>query len=125
MTESTLTLPRTVDAPRRARAHVREYGLGLGPERLEDATLLISELVTNAVKYGPEDGEIRLIIGIDDAGTTRFTVHDPGAGPLPEMKPAESPAHQGGGHGLRLVDTVSDRWGVERGSTRVWFELDQ
>ena len=29
-------------------------------------TLLVSELVTNAVKYGPEDGEIRLIIDQDD-----------------------------------------------------------
>ena len=26
---------------------------------------------------------------------------------------------------VRLVDTVADRWGVERGSTRVWFELDR
>jgi hypothetical protein len=53
---------------------------------------------------------------------TRFTVHDPGAGPLPEMlQPAEHPG-PGGGHGLRLVEAISDRWGVERGSTRVWFE---
>ena len=95
----------------------------LGVERKEDATLLVSELVTNAVKYGPEDGEIRLIIDQNDT-RTRFTVHDPGAGPLPEMRPADFPTHEGGGHGLRLVDTVSDRWGVERGSTRVWFELD-
>jgi anti-sigma regulatory factor (Ser/Thr protein kinase) len=124
MTETTLTLPRTVDAPRLARAHVRDLALTLDPEQVEDATLLISELVTNAVKYGPEDGEIRVIIAADGVGKTRFTVHDPGAGPLPEMRPVETPAHQGGGHGLRLVDAVSDRWGVERGSTRVWFELD-
>lgn len=119
MNETVLILDRTVNAPRAARDHVRALAI----ERTEDATLLISELVTNAVKYGPTDCEIRLIIDQDDA-RTRFTVHDPGAGPLPEMRPATSPAHQGGGHGLRLVDTVSDRWGVERGSTRVWFELD-
>jgi anti-sigma regulatory factor (Ser/Thr protein kinase) len=119
MNETVLTLDRTVDAPRAARDHVRALGI----ERTEDATLLVSELVTNAVKYGPTNCEIRLIID-QDAVRTRFTVHDPGAGPLPEMRPATSPAHQGGGHGLRLVDTVSDRWGVERGSTRVWFELD-
>jgi len=122
MTETTLILERTVDAPRRARARVRELEPLLGPERTEDATLLISELVTNAVKYGPEDGEIRLIIATDEI-TTRFTVHDPGAGPLPEMQVADTPAHVGGGHGLRLVDSLADRWGVERGSTRVWFEL--
>jgi anti-sigma regulatory factor (Ser/Thr protein kinase) len=122
MTETTLILERSVDAPRRARARVRELEPILGSERTEDATLLISELVTNAVKYGPEDGEIRLIVAADET-TTRFTVHDPGAGPLPEMRPAETPAHVGGGHGLRLVDSLADRWGVERGSTRVWFEF--
>lgn len=123
MSETTLTLDRTTDAPRQARAHVRALGLELGLERTDDATLLVSELVTNAVKYGPEDGDIRLIVD-QDAARTRFTVHDPGAGPLPEMRPAASMTQHGGGHGLRLVDTVSDRWGVERGSTRVWFELD-
>jgi anti-sigma regulatory factor (Ser/Thr protein kinase) len=123
MTESVLTLERTLDAPRAARARVRDLEPRLGLERTEDAVLLISELVTNAVKYGPEEGEIRLIIG-EDERTTRFTVHDTGAGPLPVMRPLERLPHQGGGHGLRVVEMVSDRWGVERGSTRVWFELD-
>ena len=54
----------------------------------------------------------------------RVTVHDTGAGPLPEMRPPDRLPHEGGGHGLRLVDRVADRWGVERGSIRVWFELD-
>ncbi len=118
---SVLTLERTLDAPRDARAHVRSVG-GFPPERIEDATLLVSELVTNAVKYGPDDGAIKLIVASSDS-RTRFTVHDAGAGPLPAMVPAANPG-PGGGHGLRIVDTVSDRWGVERGSTRVWFELD-
>ncbi|HET8754396.1 MAG TPA: ATP-binding protein [Solirubrobacteraceae bacterium] len=94
----------------------------LGPDRAQDATLLVSELVTNAVKYGPEEESIRLIIGRGD-GRIRFTVHDLGLGPLPEMRAEDDPAP--GGHGLRLVDALADRWGVERGSTRVWFELDQ
>jgi anti-sigma regulatory factor (Ser/Thr protein kinase) len=123
MTETLLTLERTLDAPATARASVRDLEPLLGRARTDDATLLVSELVTNAVKYGPEDGEIRLIIGRDGA-CTRFTVHDPGAGPLPEMRPSNPLPQQGGGHGLRLVDLIADRWGVERGSTRVWFELD-
>jgi len=124
MPGSVLTVERSVDAPRKARARVRELLGRLGPERTDDATLLISELVTNAVKYGPEQGEIRIIID-EHEGATRFTVCDTGAGPLPVMRPLERLPHQGGGHGLRLVEMVSDRWGVERGSTRVWFELDQ
>ena len=123
MPETVLTLQRTVGAPRGARACVRELEGRLGPERTEDAVLLISELVTNAVKYGPEHGEIRIIVH-EDEERTRFTVHDTGAGPLPVMRPLDRLPHQGGGHGLRLVDSVSDRWGVERGSTRVWFEFD-
>ena len=123
MAGTVLTLDRTTDAPQRARGHVRHLEAVLGPERTEDATLLISELVTNAVKYGPEEGEIRAII-TREGMSVRFTVHDPGAGPLPEMRPSDSPPHEGGGHGLRLVDKVADRWGVERGSTRVWFEID-
>jgi serine/threonine-protein kinase RsbW len=124
MPESVLTVERTVYAPQKARVRVRQLLARLGPERTDDATLLISELVTNAVKYGPEHGEIRIIID-EREDTTRFTVHDTGAGPLPVMRPLERLPHQGGGHGLRLVEMVSDRWGVERGSTRVWFEFDQ
>ena len=124
MPESVLTVERTVFAPSEARARVRQLLARLGPERTDDATLLISELVTNAVKYGPEHGEIRVIID-ERPDSMRFTVHDTGAGPLPVMRPLERLPHQGGGHGLRLVEMVSDRWGVERGSTRVWFEFDQ
>jgi anti-sigma regulatory factor (Ser/Thr protein kinase) len=122
MTETVLSLERTSDAPRKARARVRQLTNLIGPERIDDATLLVSELVTNAVKYGPEDEAIRLIIG-SAADRTRFTVHDRGGGPLPEMREQDDPAP--GGHGLRLVDALADRWGVERGSTRVWFELDR
>src|SRR5262245_33805000 len=115
MTESVLTLERTVAAPRAARERVRQFAARLGATRTEDAELLVSELVTNAVKYGPEAGEIRLIIDAD--GTSmRVTVHDTGGGPLPAMRPLKRLPHQGGGHGLRLVEMVSDRWGVERGS---------
>ena len=119
MSEIVLSFERTSDAPRAARRRVRELA---PPDRIDDATLLVSELVTNAVKYGPEAGQIRLIVSQDDE-RARFTVHDLGLGPLPEMRADDDPAP--GGHGLRLVDALADRWGVERGSTRVWFELDR
>jgi len=118
MSETVVSLPRSTDAPRQARLLARRF---VPPERVDDATLLVSELVTNAVKYGPEE-TIRLIVEQAD-GRTRFTVHDLGGGPLPAMRAEDDPAP--GGHGLRLVDSLADRWGVERGSTRVWFELQQ
>jgi anti-sigma regulatory factor (Ser/Thr protein kinase) len=115
-----IMLDRTVDAPRVARRHTRGMAEALGDERGEDAVLLVSELVTNAVKYGG-DGPIELLI--DRPGDQlRFAVRDKGGpGPLPEIR---EPGASGGGHGLRLVDTIADRWGVEHGSTIVWFEFD-
>jgi anti-sigma regulatory factor (Ser/Thr protein kinase) len=113
-------LERTVDAPRVARDRVRAVATALGEERGEDAVLLVSELVTNAVKYGG-DGPIELVIAQPD-GNVHFAVRDKGGpGPLPEIR---EPGKRGGGHGLRLVDMIADRWGVEHGSTIVWFEFD-
>ena len=122
MTETVLSLECTSQAPREARGRVRGLRHVIGPDRVDDATLLVSELVTNAVKYGPEHEAITLIV-TSGGDRTRFTVHDLGVSPLPEMRPDDDPGE--GGHGLRLVDAVADRWGVERGSTRVWFELDR
>jgi anti-sigma regulatory factor (Ser/Thr protein kinase) len=115
-----IMLERTVDAPRFARRYARRVATSLGEERSEDAVLLVSELVTNAVKYG---GEGPIELAIDRAGEhLRFAVRDKGGpGPLPEIR---EPGSAGGGHGLRLVDTIADRWGVEHGSTIVWFEFD-
>jgi anti-sigma regulatory factor (Ser/Thr protein kinase) len=113
-----LTLERTVDAPRLARDQVRAAAGRL--PRAEDAVLLVSELVTNAVKYGGE-GPVELRLAPDD-DHVRISVRDHGGrGVLPVMR--ESGDGEGG-HGLRLVDALSDRWGVERGSTIVWFELE-
>jgi anti-sigma regulatory factor (Ser/Thr protein kinase) len=111
-----LTIPRTKDAPREARESVR----GIAGPRSEDATLLVSELVTNAVMHGA-GGPMTLFVDRDDE-KVRFTVSDAGGGPLPVMREAAD-AGADGGHGLRIVDALADRWGVERGSTRVWFEL--
>ena len=115
-----LSLDRTVDAPRRARDEIRALTAELGEERSEDAMLLVSELVTNAVKYGGE-GPVEIVLD-RTGGRARFTVRDRGGpGPLPEIR---EPGKAGGGHGLRLVDSIADRWGVEHGSTIVWFEFD-
>jgi anti-sigma regulatory factor (Ser/Thr protein kinase) len=118
--QNVVMLDRTTDAPRVARDYVRTVAVALGDARGEDAVLLVSELVTNAVKYGG-DGPIELVIE-QPRGNMRFAVRDPGGpGPLPEIR---EPGPRGGGHGLRLVDTIADRWGVEHGSTIVWFEFD-
>ena len=109
-------LPRSPEAPARARAWVLEHGATLNAQQRQDAALLVSELVTNAVVHGI--GTISFRIDVD-AGGIRVEVADEGD---VTVAPTPTPgAH--GGWGLRLVDTIADEWGVLEGSTRVWFRL--
>jgi anti-sigma regulatory factor (Ser/Thr protein kinase) len=112
----TARLPRDRTAPRRARDLIREHASALDDERLDAASLLISELVTNAVLHG--EGPIGLTIDVDGRAA-RFAVSDQGDG-TPAVRDDPGPD---GGWGLRLVAQIARRWGVERGHTRVWFEI--
>lgn len=109
-------LPRSPDAPARARALIVPHMAVLTRQQRQDVALLVSELVTNAVVHGT--GTISFRVDVDAAGI-RVEVADEG-----DVTVAPSPtpgAH--GGWGLRLVDTIADEWGVLEGSTRVWFRL--
>ena len=87
--------------------------------------LLVSELFTNAVKYGSrrEGSRIRLSIAVTDTHA-RVEVGDRGggfAGGETTMPGAEAQS----GRGLAFLDALADRWGVvSNGETCVWFELD-
>jgi anti-sigma regulatory factor (Ser/Thr protein kinase) len=98
---------------------------GFSDGRLRDVRLLVSELVTNAVRHArlaPGD-VIHLIVEIG-ARALRVEVHDPGGGFVPR-EPAPDPARPSG-WGLYLVDELADRWGVDSDeATLVWFELDR
>lgn len=89
----------------------------------DDAVLLVtSELVTNAVRYGDGDVELRVITG---PGRVRLEVLDDGHAPLtaPDVVP---PPDSPGGRGLHLVRTIAQRWGSgfdAEGRTMVWAEL--
>jgi anti-sigma regulatory factor (Ser/Thr protein kinase) len=115
-----LDLPRVPVSVARARAGLRPLRPALG-DRYDDAVLLISELVTNAIRHG-EGATVRLQARVR-AGTCRFEVIDGGAGFVPPvLAPDETFA---GGRGLRIVSSMADAWGVyEGGSTHVWFEFD-
>ena len=83
--------------------------------------MLVSELVTNAVKYGG-DGAIRLELSADD-GLVRGEIVDQGTGFAPVARGHDP--DRVGGWGLHLVDHLSERWGTHEGSTHVWFEISQ
>jgi anti-sigma regulatory factor (Ser/Thr protein kinase) len=119
MLSLTLELERDNDAPARARTMIRGLKPLLGAERTEDATLLVSELVTNAVKYGSGPVELHVEAGEDRRG--RFTISDAGSGETPALR--ETGGKAPGGYGLHLVDRIADDWGVKHASMHVWFDL--
>jgi len=85
------------------------------------AALLVSELVTNALRYGEQP--MRLVARRAGHGL-RVEVHDGRPGEAPRLRnPApDSPS----GRGMMLVDALAARWGWSEfgGSKQVWFELD-
>lgn len=95
------------------------------PEALvEDAALVISELVGNAVRYGLpfEDGSVRVGWQSTRDGVV-LEVSDGGVGPVCDaIRPEQT---REGGRGLLLVDAVSIEWGVEvqTGCSAVWVRL--
>jgi anti-sigma regulatory factor (Ser/Thr protein kinase) len=93
----------------------------LGDDTADRVRLLVSELVTNAVRHG--DGGYAVELHAHWNSHIRVEVVDHGRGfiPLPRSAPSDEP----GGYGLFLVGTLADRWGVETDSrTTVWFELE-
>jgi anti-sigma regulatory factor (Ser/Thr protein kinase) len=119
MLSLTLELDRDHDAPARARTMIRGLRMLLGAERTEDATLLVSELVTNAIKYGTGPVHLHVETGEDRRG--RFTISDAGGGDTPALR--ETGGQKSGGYGLHLVDRIADEWGVQHASMHVWFDL--
>jgi anti-sigma regulatory factor (Ser/Thr protein kinase) len=116
MTAFTSTLPRGADSIRSARVLVDIHGSRLTRARREDAILMVSELVTNALRHGR--GEITLRI-TPAADHLTVEVADEGDG---EVAIAAAPG-TGGGWGLRIVEELADTWGTDSGSTRVWFRV--
>jgi anti-sigma regulatory factor (Ser/Thr protein kinase) len=109
----------TPEAPAVAREALRRLTPTVGQELAGDVRLLVSELVTNSVKYGA-GGPIELEVQAKP-GWVRAEVIDHGNGFTPVAR--DRPMDEAGGWGLHLVEQVADRWGVYEGSTHVWFEI--
>jgi anti-sigma regulatory factor (Ser/Thr protein kinase) len=118
-------LARDPDSAAEARRALGEVADHLSPRRLEDARLLVSELVTNAIRHADlDDGDVILLVVVTGERALRIEVCDPGRG-FEVSEPEPDPTRPSG-WGLYLVRELSDRWGVERAAdTRVWFELDR
>ncbi|MCY0933409.1 ATP-binding protein [Streptomyces sp. H34-S4] len=121
-------LPRRPRSVSRARAalHAVLGNWGAGDDLLHTAELVLSELVTNALRVPvPADRQIGVRIAHSSPdGLLRLEVSDAGSG-RPEI-PAPDPDGEHG-RGLRVVEALSHRWGVSPrpagiGKT-VWSEL--
>jgi serine/threonine-protein kinase RsbW len=110
--------PESVPA---ARAALDRFEGRVPPEQLYDASLCLSELVTNAVQH-PDASErepIELAVAVTEE-KLRVEVIDPGSG----FAPTEVTQGDERGWGLFIVDQLSSRWGVSPGDrTAVWFEI--
>jgi anti-sigma regulatory factor (Ser/Thr protein kinase) len=115
-------IPRDPTAPGIARRAVEGLSGRVAPDVLPDVKLLVSELITNSVKYGGE-GALCLKVDVDGPRKLRAEVIDQGVGFVPVAR--SRPATEVGGWGLHLVQTLSNRWGVHEGSTHVWFEIER
>jgi anti-sigma regulatory factor (Ser/Thr protein kinase) len=107
--------------PRRARRFVRATLLRWGrPELVRDAELLVDELVANAMLHAHGTG-VDVTVRVD-GDVARIEVSDPDPDfTIDFRRPGDAPRL-----GLRIVDSVADRWGVEPTDLGkvVWFELD-
>lgn len=90
----------------------------------DDAILLVSELVSNVVRHVPGPRAMRVEMVLSGPVTSRgglwVAVVDGSS-----VAPAVDERGVDGGHGLRLVAALADRWGSEEHGEgkRVWFEL--
>jgi anti-sigma regulatory factor (Ser/Thr protein kinase) len=118
----TFDIPRDATAPGAARRAIERLNDRVAPDVVPDVKLLVTELITNSVKYGG-NGAVTLKVEYEDPRKLRIEVIDQGVGFVPVAR--DRPATEVGGWGLHLVQTLSDRWGVYEGSTHVWFEIDR
>jgi anti-sigma regulatory factor (Ser/Thr protein kinase) len=108
-------------SPAEARRTLEGLRTSIDDSVVDDAVLLVSEVVANSVQHAGLDATDSIQVRIRG---TRSMLHvdviDPGPGFEPDIRPRAG-EH---GWGLRLVDRLSTRWGVENGeTTRVWFDL--
>jgi len=121
--QGVLTLPATPQAPALAREHVRSIGSSWPPQVMESVLLAVTEVVTNAVRYGK--GGIEFGVQVT-GGTLRVEVRDENPEP-PQRRPRSADGLTEGGLGLHLLDAITRDWGTDtrddaHGKT-VWLEV--
>jgi anti-sigma regulatory factor (Ser/Thr protein kinase) len=95
---------------------------GVDADLQHTVCLLTSEAVTNSVRHAGLRPDDRIVLAARvTQDFVRVEVRDPGPGFDPDVR------HGAPGYGLRMLDMLSSRWGVDRDGKgcRVWFEVDR
>jgi chemotaxis response regulator CheB len=118
---ASIELRRELGSVMRARRFVRETFADWGVSRaVDDALIVVSELVTNAITHADSPCQVRLSI---DETSVRVEVFDEGAG-TPDPQPASSTSEHG--RGLHLITALTAAWGIQQipdDGKIVWAEL--
>lgn len=115
------TLPAEPASAAAARQFVRATLAAWQLRQFADAaSLLVSELVTNAVLHA---GSVSIVTISCEAGVVRVEVSDSSTA---QVQPRHYSADAGTGRGLMLVQAIASSWGNAAivDGKRVWFELD-
>ncbi|MFB7833035.1 ATP-binding protein [Streptomyces sp. NPDC056056] len=129
-TSSSMAVPHGPAGVGEARHRMRDelYRSGVSESVVDDAVLILSELLSNACRYGRPlgradrgDGDVRAAWRVDPAGGLRVEVTD-GGGPTRPV-PATPSVTARGGRGLNIISALAQDWGVRdsaTGEVTVW-----
>ena len=115
--KSYATFPPEVASVAAARRFVGETLTSWGVDEVDDAMLLTSELVTNAIVHAGTEVEV---VCESLGGQVRVEVHD-----RHQARRIPVPGDQVSGRGLLFPETLATSWGVTygQGDKHVWFTL--
>ncbi|MYX76469.1 ATP-binding protein [Streptomyces sp. SID3915] len=130
-TSSSMAVPHGPAGVGQARRRMREElrGNRVPDTVVDDAVLILSELLSNACRHGRPldrtadlgDGDVRVAWRVEPAGGLTVEVTD-GGGPTRPV-PATPSVTARGGRGLNIINALAEEWGVRdgaRGEVTVW-----
>ncbi len=134
-TSSSMAVPHGPAGVGEARHRMRDelYRSGVAESVVDDAVLILSELLSNACRYGRPlgradrgDGDVRAAWRVDPGGGLRVEVTD-GGGPTRPV-PSTPSVTARGGRGLNIISALSQDWGVRdsaTGEVTVWVVVTE
>jgi anti-sigma regulatory factor (Ser/Thr protein kinase) len=124
---ATLELVPGLRAPHAARSFASENltAWDVQAQDVEVVQLVVSELVTNALRHAPESQAITLQL-LAGEGSVQVRVSDCGRGAPERRSPPDPGTGIESGRGVWIVDAFTDHWGTEpdgHGGKTVWCEI--